>query len=65
MQSTRLPPELRERVHRVAALKGLTFSQVYRLALAEYCARELVPLGAGRNDDIIGEVMDEKHRPDR
>ncbi len=54
MGSVRLAPELKEKLRRVAATKGLTFSEVCRLALAEYCAREMAPVKAGRYDDIIG-----------
>ena len=54
MGNVRLSPELKERVRLMAVVKGLTFSQVYRLALAEYCERELAPLKASRYDDTIG-----------
>ena len=54
MGNVRLSPELKEKVRLMAAVKGLTFSQVYRLALAEYCERELAPLKASRYDDTIG-----------
>ena len=42
----------------VAALKGLTLSEVCHLTLAEYCEREI----AARSAEIFGEIMDEKHR---
>lgn len=54
MGNVRLSPELKERVRLMAVVKGLTFSQVYRLALAEYCGREMPAQKTSRYDDIIG-----------
>ena len=54
MGSVRLDPEVEDKVRRVAALKGLTLSEVHRLALAEYCEREMAPAKTSRYDDIIG-----------
>lgn len=54
MGSVRLDPKIKDQVCQVAALKGLTFSEVYRLALSEYCERELSEKKTSRYDDIIG-----------
>lgn len=54
MGSVRLDPEVEEKVRQLAAIKGLTFSQVYRLALSEYCERELVEPKTSCYDDSIG-----------
>jgi hypothetical protein len=54
MSRVRLSPEIQEKVRRVAALKGLTISEVHRLALEQYCERELVTARPGRYDNIIG-----------
>ena len=50
MRSVRLPSELREKVTLVAAIKGLTFSEVYRRALTEYCEREIPAPKTSRYD---------------
>lgn len=54
MGSVRLDPEVENKVRQVAAIKGLTLSEVHRLALAEYCEREMPEHKTGRYDDIIG-----------
>jgi hypothetical protein len=41
-------------VRRLAALKGLTRSDVHRLALEAYCDRELAAPHRSRYDDVIG-----------
>jgi len=51
MGSVRLDPKTAEKVRQVAAIKGLTLSEVHRLALAEYCERELVEPKTSRYDD--------------
>ena len=51
MGSVQLDPELEAKVRLVAALKGLTFAEVYRLALAEYCEREIPEPKTSRYDD--------------
>ena len=51
MGNTRLAPELAEKVRVVAAIKGLTISEVYRRALTEYCEREIPALKTSRYDD--------------
>ncbi len=51
MSSVRLDPEVAEKVRQVAAVKGLTLSEVHRLALAEYCEREMPEQKTGRYDD--------------
>ena len=38
--NVRLSPELEEKLRRIAALKGLTISAIYRQALTEYLERE-------------------------
>ena len=43
MGSVRLDPKVEEKVRHVAAIKGLTLSEVHRLALVEYCEREMPP----------------------
>ena len=40
MGSVRLDAKMEEKVRHVAALKGLTLSEVHRQALTEYCERE-------------------------
>lgn len=54
MSSVRLPREIDEKAHRVAALKGLSLSEVHRQALEEYCDRELAADRRSRYDDVIG-----------
>lgn len=54
MNSVRLEPDMEEKIRKIAALKGLTLSEVHRLALNQYCDREAVPVQTSRYDDIIG-----------
>ncbi len=54
MGSVRLDPETEQKVRQVAALKGMTLSEVHRLALTEFCEREAKPKKTSRYDDIIG-----------
>lgn len=54
MSSVRLSPEIREKVRRLAAMKGLTVSEVHRIALEQYCQRELAATRKSRYDDVIG-----------
>jgi hypothetical protein len=54
MSSVRLSPEIQEKARRVAALKGLTVSEVFRLALDQFCERELAAPQRSRYDDVIG-----------
>ncbi len=54
MASVRLGAELEEKVRRVAALEGLTISEVHRRALNEYLEREMPKKKTSRYDDIIG-----------
>ena len=54
MNSVRLPENLRSRIQEIARRKGLTVSEVHRLALEEYCLRETEPPRKSRYDDIIG-----------
>ena len=79
MSHVRLDPTLKEKIQRLAAVKGLTYSEVSRHALTEYCDRELVDENsfyesifgaiegpqdmAVRSGEIYKEVMDEKYRP--
>jgi len=56
MNTVRLPETLREKVREIARRKGLTVSDVHRLALEEYCLRETEPPQQSRCDDIIGIV---------
>jgi len=56
MSSVRLPAELEEKVRRVAAMKGLTVSELHRRALAEFCEQALVDAPDSRFDDVIGVV---------
>ncbi len=51
MGSVRLDPQIEEKVRQVAAVKGLTLSEVHRQALAEYCEREMSEKKASRYDD--------------
>jgi hypothetical protein len=54
MSTVRLSEEMREKIRRVAAMKGLTISEVHRLALEQYCERELALTRKSRYDDVIG-----------
>jgi hypothetical protein len=54
MSSVRLSREIDEKARRVAALKGLSLSEVHRQALEEYCDRELAAARRSRYDDVIG-----------
>ena len=54
MNSVRLEAGLKERLRQVAALKGLTESEVHRLALVEFCEREMTPARTSRYRDVIG-----------
>jgi len=54
MGSVRSDPEVQEKVRQVAAIKGISLSEVHRLALAEYCEQEMTPVKTSRYDDIIG-----------
>jgi hypothetical protein len=54
MSSVRLSGEIEAKVRRVAALKGLTLSEVHRRALEEFCERELAAARESRYDDVIG-----------
>ena len=56
MSSVRLPREIDEKARRVAALKGLTLSEVHRQALEQYCDRELAAARQSRYEDVIGVV---------
>ncbi len=60
--SVRLDRKLAEKVRRVAAIKELTLSEVHRLALAEYCDREIPLKKTSRSEEILGKIMEEKHR---
>ncbi len=51
MGSVRLDSIIERKVRQVAAMKGLTLSEVHRLALAEYCERELSETKTSRYDD--------------
>ena len=51
MGSVRLDPKVEEKVRQVAAIKGISLSEVHRLALAEYFERELVEPKTSRYDD--------------
>jgi hypothetical protein len=54
MNTVRLPEPLRDKIRQIARRKGLTVSEVHRLALEEYCLREAEPPKKSRYDDIIG-----------
>ena len=56
MGSVRLSREMDEKARRVAALKGLSLSEVHRQALEQYCDRELAAARQSRYDDVIGVV---------
>ena len=57
MGSVRLDWKLEANVRQVAALKRLTFAEVYRLVLAEYCEREMPEQKTGRYDDPFYESI--------
>ena len=54
MSSVRLSAEIEGKVRRVAPLKGLTISELHRLALDEYCERQLDAGRKSRYEDVIG-----------
>jgi hypothetical protein len=54
MGSVRLDPQIEEKIRQVAAVKGLTLSEVHRQALTEYFEREMPEKKTSRYDDIIG-----------
>lgn len=54
MSSVRLSGEMQEKLRRVAALNGLTVSEVHRRALEQYCDREPGAKRPSRFDDVIG-----------
>jgi hypothetical protein len=54
MGSVRLSRKIDEKARRVAALKGLTLSEVHRQALEQYCDRELAAARQSRYEDVIG-----------
>jgi hypothetical protein len=56
MSSVRLPREIDEKARRVAAMKGLSLSEVHRRALEQYCDGELAAARQSRYDDVIGVV---------
>ena len=51
MGSVRLGSQIEEKIRRVAAVKGLTLSEVHRQAVIEYCEREMSEKKNGRCDD--------------
>ena len=51
MGSVRLDPQTEEKVRQVAAVKGLTLSEVHRQALMEYFEREMPEKKTSRYDD--------------
>jgi hypothetical protein len=57
MGSVRLDPAIEEKVRQVAAVKGLTLSEVHRLALTEYCEREMSDQKESRYDDPFYESI--------
>jgi hypothetical protein len=54
MCTGRIPENLRTKVEEIARRKGLSVSEVHRLALEEYCVREIETPSISRYDDIIG-----------
>jgi hypothetical protein len=54
MGSVRLSREIDEKARCVAALKGVSISEVHRQALEQYCDRELAAARQSRYDDVIG-----------
>ncbi len=54
MSSVRLDLRIKGKMRKVAAMKGLTLSQLHRLALEDYCERELAQTGPSRYSDVIG-----------
>jgi hypothetical protein len=45
---------MREKIRQVAALKGLSVSEIHRLALEQFCERELSATRRSRYEDVIG-----------
>jgi hypothetical protein len=54
MNSVRLGTDIEEKVRRVAQMKGMTLSEVHRIALERYCEQELAQTRTSRYSDIIG-----------
>lgn len=54
MGSVRLDPIIQEKVRRVAQMKGLSLSQVHRLALERFCEQEIGETRVSRYSDVIG-----------
>ena len=51
MGSVRLGSQIEEKIRQVAAVKGLTLSEVHRQALTEFCEREMSEKKKNRHDD--------------
>jgi predicted transcriptional regulator len=54
MNSVRLDPSIKEKVRHIAQIKGMTLSEIHRLALERYCEQELAQTRTSRYSDIIG-----------
>jgi hypothetical protein len=54
VSSARFDDHIKSKIKQVAAITGMTPSEVRRKALTEYCDRELRQSGTSRYDDIIG-----------
>jgi hypothetical protein len=54
MGSVRLDPVIEDKVRRVALKKGMTLSQVHRLALERFCEQEMNETRTSRYSDVIG-----------
>jgi hypothetical protein len=54
MNSVRLDPSIKEKIRHLAQVKGMTLSEIHRLALERYCEQELAQTRTSRYSDIIG-----------
>jgi hypothetical protein len=54
MNTVRLKPQLQEKVRRLADKKGVTVSEIHRMALEAFCASELADPTQSRYDDVMG-----------
>lgn len=62
MRSVRLSADLEARIHRAAALEGVSSSEVIRLSVARYCDERLSGNLRDRLADVVGIVSSGKLR---
>ncbi|BDI34195.1 hypothetical protein CCAX7_62460 [Capsulimonas corticalis] len=54
MSSVRLDSTTQDKLRQIAAIKGITVSEIHRQALEQYLERELSPPKKSRYSDLIG-----------